>query len=159
MEKTEMKKQTDDVLLNRVEALEEFFGRPFHEFVTWKTAYDLPLEKQNGFPALSMKKFQKWAEERCVADVNPKNITTTDLETYRKKMSLLELPSRPLDRIQAISAFVGYPQHIVLAWQKDFVDCPITKSARKYQVDSRELLVWMFKSNIQMGHHRETFEL
>lgn len=117
----------------------------------WKPAYGYPLEKINGQPALSMKKYHAWATSYGFGDLAPEKITEEMLHAEARRQRIAKMPDRLLDGINEISEVVNKAPHTVMDWQRSYVDCPIKKTGRNYSVMLRALCIFMNENGITWG--------
>ena len=117
----------------------------------WKPANGYPLERINGQPALSMKKYHAWTIYCGVHNIAPEKITEEMLQANAQRKRISSMPDRLLKDINEICEIVNKDRHIVMDWQRTYVECPIKKTGRNYSVMLRALYLWMIDNNIIWG--------
>lgn len=152
-------KGQEDIILSKVPALEKFMGRSFGSLVDLRSIYQFPMSKRGGFPSLSIAEFKAWANEYGVGNVDPIKITTAMLEAHREKIAASLEEDIPLNGIDEIVSFTGWPQHEIIDWFKFRVGCPIKRHVRVYSATTKSLSAWMRENKIRKGHCREEFSL
>lgn len=147
-------KEINNDLIRGKDAIEKFTGQAYEVLqFHWKSAFDFPMKRQDGFPALSKNDFYSWARFWKVANIPPGKITSEMLEKEAQKQRIAAMPNVTLKNIDAIAHFVNRPTYTVSDWQKFYDTCPIKKQNRIFSVGVRDLVEWLEKSRISWGHY------
>jgi len=147
-------KAIKDDLIRGKDAIEELTGQPYEALMFhWKSAFDFPIKRVDGFPALSKNEFYQWARFWKVANIPPGKITNAMLEKEARRQRISAMENKTLKNIDEIARFVNRPTHTIVDWQKFYDTCPIQKDNRIFSVGARDLIQWLEKNKIQWGFY------
>mgnify|MGYP000871002937 CR=1 FL=1 len=146
-------KEKDDLIRGK-DAIEEFTGHAYEALMFhWKSAFDFPIKKVDGFPALSKNEFYAWARFWKVANIPPGKITSEMLEKEARRQRIAAMENTKLKNIDEIARFINRSTFTVSDWQKNYDACPIEKTNRVLSVGRRDLIEWLEKTGISWGHY------
>ncbi len=122
----------------------------------WKSAYDFPIKKVNGFPALSRKEYQEWRRFWGVENIPPGKLSNGILEKSAREKRIAAMPNTLLNGIDEIKKATNQQGHDIIDWIKNFDDCPIEKvdgTFGKLRVKKRDLIQFLERNGLRWGFY------
>lgn len=145
-------KDTDFILGK--DAIEAFTGQAFLLMAFhWKEAFDFPLKKIEGKPALSKKEFQQWLRAWDVDTIPRRKISTTVLEKTARKKRIAEMENKTITGINGIANFVNKLPYEIHDLYANYPSCPVKKINGQLSVGARDLVQWLEATQIRWGHY------